>query len=101
MVRSREWVPTEDPASGTRLVFMTPASRAVDNLRPMTGGEFAVGAKAAAGAAEAGKKVLGEDPSVKAQLAEYAAAGVSGVYLQHLVHRDIAMVELIGRELVG
>ena len=27
--------------------------------------------------------------------------GVSGVYLQHLVHRDIEMVELIGRELVG
>jgi hypothetical protein len=25
---------------------------------------------------------------------------VAGVYLQHLVHRDIEMVELIGREVV-
>jgi hypothetical protein len=33
-------------------------------------------------------------------LKEYEAAGVSRVYLQHLVHRDTDMVELIGRELV-
>jgi F420-dependent oxidoreductase-like protein len=45
--------------------------------------------------------LVGTVEQVKAQLAEYAAAGVSGVYLQHLVHRDIEMVELIGSELVA
>ena len=38
--------------------------------------------------------------AVAARLEEYAAAGVDGVYLQHLVHRDTDMVELIGNELV-
>ena len=38
--------------------------------------------------------------AVAARLEEYAAAGVEGVYLQHLVHRDTEMVELIGYELV-
>jgi F420-dependent oxidoreductase-like protein len=34
------------------------------------------------------------------RLRDYAAVGVSRVYLQHLLHRDIEAVELIGRELV-
>ena len=34
------------------------------------------------------------------RLHEYEAAGVSRIYLQHAVHRDTEMVELIGRELV-
>jgi hypothetical protein len=36
-----------------------------------------------------------------ARLKEYEAAGVERFYLQHLAHRDIEMVELIGRELVS
>jgi len=35
-----------------------------------------------------------------AHLRAYEAAGVSRIYLQHLEHRDLATVELIGRELV-
>ena len=35
-----------------------------------------------------------------ARLREYDEAGVSRVYLQHLLHRDLDAVELIGRELV-
>ncbi|MCW2996328.1 MAG: class flavin-dependent oxidoreductase [Conexibacter sp.] len=35
-----------------------------------------------------------------AHLRGYEAAGVSRIYLQHLEHRDLATVELIGRELV-
>jgi F420-dependent oxidoreductase-like protein len=34
------------------------------------------------------------------RLRDYAAAGASRVFLQHLVHRDLESVELIGRELV-
>jgi alkanesulfonate monooxygenase SsuD/methylene tetrahydromethanopterin reductase-like flavin-dependent oxidoreductase (luciferase family) len=34
------------------------------------------------------------------RLRAYAQAGVSRVYLQHLVYRDLAAVLLIGRELV-
>jgi F420-dependent oxidoreductase-like protein len=44
--------------------------------------------------------IVGTVEQAVARLREYEAAGVSRVYLQHLVHRDIAMVELIGRELV-
>jgi F420-dependent oxidoreductase-like protein len=44
--------------------------------------------------------IMGTVEQAAARLREYEAAGVSRVYLQHLVHRDIAMVELIGRELV-
>jgi hypothetical protein len=33
-------------------------------------------------------------------LREYEQAGVSRVHLQCLLHRDIAMIEQIGRELV-
>jgi len=43
--------------------------------------------------------VVGTVEQARAKLRAYADAGVEGVYLQHLVHRDIAMVELIGREL--
>jgi len=43
---------------------------------------------------------VGTVEQVAERLEAYAAAGVSGVYLQHLVHRDLDMVELIGRELV-
>jgi len=45
-------------------------------------------------------QIVGTVEQAAARLREYEAAGVSRVYLQHLVHRDIAMVELIGRELV-
>jgi alkanesulfonate monooxygenase SsuD/methylene tetrahydromethanopterin reductase-like flavin-dependent oxidoreductase (luciferase family) len=45
--------------------------------------------------------VVGTVEQAKARLQELEGAGVSGVYLQHLVHRDREMVELIGRELRG
>jgi alkanesulfonate monooxygenase SsuD/methylene tetrahydromethanopterin reductase-like flavin-dependent oxidoreductase (luciferase family) len=38
---------------------------------------------------------------VAERLGEYADAGVERVYLQHLLHRDVEMVELVGRELVA
>src|SRR4051794_30160258 len=41
--------------------------------------------------------VAGTVEQARARLAELEAADVSGVYLQHLLHRDIDMVELIGR----
>jgi alkanesulfonate monooxygenase SsuD/methylene tetrahydromethanopterin reductase-like flavin-dependent oxidoreductase (luciferase family) len=44
--------------------------------------------------------IVGTVEQAAARLREYEAAGVTRVYLQHLVHRDIAMVELIGRELL-
>jgi len=57
----------------------------------------------------AGKEWTGSEPGpnwiagtveqVKERFAELEAAGVSGVYLQHMVHRDTDMVELIGNEL--
>jgi len=43
--------------------------------------------------------IAGTVEQVKERFAELADAGVSGVYLQHLVHRDTEMVELIGSEL--
>jgi alkanesulfonate monooxygenase SsuD/methylene tetrahydromethanopterin reductase-like flavin-dependent oxidoreductase (luciferase family) len=45
-------------------------------------------------------QIVGTVEQATERLGEYEAAGVSRVYLQHLVHRDIEMVELIGRELV-
>jgi alkanesulfonate monooxygenase SsuD/methylene tetrahydromethanopterin reductase-like flavin-dependent oxidoreductase (luciferase family) len=45
--------------------------------------------------------VVGTVEQARARLQEWAALGVSGVYLQHLLHRDTAMVELIGAELGG
>jgi F420-dependent oxidoreductase-like protein len=43
--------------------------------------------------------ICGTVEQARARLAEYEAAGVSKLYCQHLVHRDVEMVELIGREL--
>ncbi|WP_169542286.1 LLM class flavin-dependent oxidoreductase [Solirubrobacter soli] len=40
--------------------------------------------------------VIGTLHEARERLAELEAAGVSGIYLQHLLHRDIEMVELIG-----
>jgi len=45
--------------------------------------------------------VAGTIEQAKARLAEWEEVGVSGVYLQHLLHRDTAMVELIGTGLGG
>jgi alkanesulfonate monooxygenase SsuD/methylene tetrahydromethanopterin reductase-like flavin-dependent oxidoreductase (luciferase family) len=64
-----------------------------------------------AGGVERRVRELGRDPErdaslvgtveqVAERLRAYAAVGVSRVYLQHLLHRDIEAVELIGRELV-
>ncbi|HEU4976599.1 MAG TPA: TIGR03560 family F420-dependent LLM class oxidoreductase [Baekduia sp.] len=47
-----------------------------------------------------GTWIAGTVDEVVARLRELSGAGVDGVYLQHLVHRDLEMVELIGRELV-
>jgi F420-dependent oxidoreductase-like protein len=43
---------------------------------------------------------LGDVDDAIAHLRGYEAAGVSRIYLQHVAHRDLATVELIGRELV-
>ena len=44
--------------------------------------------------------LAGTVAQVADRLAQYADAGVARVYLQHLLHRDLEMVELVGRELV-
>jgi F420-dependent oxidoreductase-like protein len=44
--------------------------------------------------------LTGTVEQVAQRLAVYEQAGVERVYLQHLLHRDLGMVELIGRELV-
>jgi F420-dependent oxidoreductase-like protein len=44
--------------------------------------------------------ITGSVAQAAARLREYEAAGVSRIFLQHLDHRDLATVELIGRELV-
>jgi F420-dependent oxidoreductase-like protein len=46
------------------------------------------------------RQICGTVERVKERLAELEEAGVSRVFLQHLVHRDVEMVELIGSELV-
>src|SRR3954470_2500910 len=43
---------------------------------------------------------IGTAEQIAARIRDYAAVGVSRVYLQHLLHRDLETVELIGRELV-
>jgi alkanesulfonate monooxygenase SsuD/methylene tetrahydromethanopterin reductase-like flavin-dependent oxidoreductase (luciferase family) len=43
--------------------------------------------------------LVGTVDRVAEHLREYERAGVTRVMLQHLVHEDLAMVELIGREL--
>jgi alkanesulfonate monooxygenase SsuD/methylene tetrahydromethanopterin reductase-like flavin-dependent oxidoreductase (luciferase family) len=45
--------------------------------------------------------ITGSVAQAAARLREYEAAGVSRIFLQHLAHRDLATVELIGRELVA
>jgi alkanesulfonate monooxygenase SsuD/methylene tetrahydromethanopterin reductase-like flavin-dependent oxidoreductase (luciferase family) len=45
--------------------------------------------------------VVGTVEQARARLQEWEAAGVSGVYLQHLLHRDIEMVEQIGSAFGG
>jgi alkanesulfonate monooxygenase SsuD/methylene tetrahydromethanopterin reductase-like flavin-dependent oxidoreductase (luciferase family) len=44
--------------------------------------------------------IAGTPADVVAQLAAYEQAGVARVFLQHLDHRDLETVELIGREVV-
>ena len=44
--------------------------------------------------------ILGTVERVVARLKSYEEAGVERIFLQHLTHRDIEMVELIGREIV-
>jgi alkanesulfonate monooxygenase SsuD/methylene tetrahydromethanopterin reductase-like flavin-dependent oxidoreductase (luciferase family) len=44
--------------------------------------------------------ITGTVDEVVARIREYAEAGVERVYLQHLVHTDLEMVELIGNEVV-
>jgi F420-dependent oxidoreductase-like protein len=43
---------------------------------------------------------VGTVEQVAARIKEYEAVGVTRVYLQYLLHRDVDTVELIGRELV-
>jgi F420-dependent oxidoreductase-like protein len=44
--------------------------------------------------------ILGTVEQVVERLKAYEEAGVERIYLQHLTHRDVEMVELIGREIV-
>jgi hypothetical protein len=37
---------------------------------------------------------------VVARLREYERAGIQRVFLQHLAHRDLDMVELLAREVI-
>jgi F420-dependent oxidoreductase-like protein len=61
-------------------------------------GEAVGGDEFLAGQRETG--IVGTVEQVRTRLFELAAAGVERVFLEHLDHRDLAMVELIGRELV-
>ena len=56
--------------------------------------------KAWAGTEPNGAWIHGTVEQVKERFGELEQAGVSRVFLQHLVHRDTEMVELIGSELV-
>jgi F420-dependent oxidoreductase-like protein len=46
------------------------------------------------------RMILGTVEQAIERIQAYEQAGVERVFLQHLLHRDVAMVELIGRELV-
>jgi alkanesulfonate monooxygenase SsuD/methylene tetrahydromethanopterin reductase-like flavin-dependent oxidoreductase (luciferase family) len=46
------------------------------------------------------RTITGTVDEVVARIGEYAQVGVERVYLQHLCHTDVGMVELIGTELV-
>jgi F420-dependent oxidoreductase-like protein len=43
------------------------------------------------------RSLAGTVEQAKARLQEYEAVGVSGIYLQHVLHRDLEMVGLIGQ----
>ena len=45
-------------------------------------------------------RLVGTVDEVRGRLAEYADAGVERVLLQHLVHDDLEMLELIGSEII-
>jgi alkanesulfonate monooxygenase SsuD/methylene tetrahydromethanopterin reductase-like flavin-dependent oxidoreductase (luciferase family) len=47
-----------------------------------------------------GRAIIGSLDEIAAQLREYARAGCDRVMLQHLLHRDLESVRLIGRDLV-
>jgi alkanesulfonate monooxygenase SsuD/methylene tetrahydromethanopterin reductase-like flavin-dependent oxidoreductase (luciferase family) len=51
-------------------------------------------------AAERETWIAGTVDQVVSRLRTYEQAGVDRIYLQHLVHRDLEAVELIGREVV-
>jgi F420-dependent oxidoreductase-like protein len=44
--------------------------------------------------------IVGTPDEVIARLREYEAAGIQRVFLQHLAHRDLDMVELLAREVI-
>lgn len=48
----------------------------------------------------ANQRIVGTTEQVAARLSEYAEAGIGRVILQHLNHRDLDMVRLIGSDLV-
>ena len=45
-------------------------------------------------------RIVGTVDEVIARLTDYARAGVQRVLLQHLVHEDLEMLELIGAEVI-
>ena len=45
-------------------------------------------------------RIVGTVDEVLARLTDYAGAGVQRVLLQHLVHEDLEMLELIGAEIL-
>jgi alkanesulfonate monooxygenase SsuD/methylene tetrahydromethanopterin reductase-like flavin-dependent oxidoreductase (luciferase family) len=45
--------------------------------------------------------VMGTPDEARATLSRFAEAGVERIMLQDFVPRDLAMIELMGRELVG
>jgi F420-dependent oxidoreductase-like protein len=48
----------------------------------------------------AGTWIVGTVDEVVARLREYEAAGIERVFLQHLAHRDLDMVELLARDVI-
>jgi F420-dependent oxidoreductase-like protein len=48
----------------------------------------------------AGNWIVGTVDEVVARLREYEAAGIQRVFLQHLAHRDLDMVELLARDVI-
>jgi len=48
----------------------------------------------------AGNWIVGTVPEAVARIREYEAAGVERLYLQHLAHQDLDMLELLAREVI-